>query len=68
MPAKNKVPTKPKPKRPAQPAPWTIGDDGKIIFPTYKPVGRTRAQTRALMEAKGMHPAMIKQATKHMKE
>ena len=49
--------------------------NGKILaepvvveFPKYKPVGRTRAQTRALMERKGMHPAMIEMATKHMKK
>ena len=39
-----------------------------VKFPGYKPVGRTRAQTEALMKAKGMHPAMIKEATKHMKK
>tara|TARA_Y100000389_G_C17439940_1_gene507933 strand:+ start:984 stop:1166 length:183 start_codon:yes stop_codon:yes gene_type:complete len=60
MPAKKKVPTNPKP--------WTQDKDGKMIFPAYKPVGRTRAQTRALMEMKGMHEKMIAQATKYMKE
>lgn len=40
----------------------------KVKFPAYKPVGRTRAQTKARMEKKGMHPAMIKQATRFMKK
>lgn len=40
----------------------------KVKFKPYEPVGRTRAQTIALMEKKGMHPAMIKQATKFMKK
>eukprot|EP00966_Prymnesium_polylepis_P214415 4965570-Prymnesium_polylepis.1 len=40
----------------------------KVKFPAYKPVGRTRAQTRAIMEMKGMAEGMILQATKHMKE
>ena len=39
-----------------------------VKFPVYKPVGRTRAQTKALMEKKGMHPAMIEQATRFMKK
>ena len=54
---------------------FTKGVDGKrlaepvvVEFPKYKPVGRTKSQTRALMERKGMHPKMIEMATKHMKK
>lgn len=46
----------------------TLDKPIKVKFPAYKPVGRTRAQTKALMEKKGMHPAMIEQATKFMKK
>lgn len=40
----------------------------KVTFPAYQPVGRTIAETRARMEAMGMHEKMIQQATKYMKK
>ena len=39
-----------------------------VEFPAYKPVKHTKAQTKALMEKKGMHPAMIERATMFMKK
>lgn len=46
----------------------TFSDGREVKFPAYTPVGRTRAQTTKLMEEKGMHPAMIRQATRFMKK
>lgn len=68
MPAKKKAPLKTVVEFTKDKDGMKLSEPVTVSFPAYKPVGRTRAQTRALMEAKGMHPAMIEQATKHMKK
>lgn len=60
MPAKKTAKTA-KPK-------FTKDKYGKKVYPVYKPVGRTKAQTTALMKQIGMHHAMIEQATRYMRK
>lgn len=62
------MPAKKTAKKTAKKLEVTFSSGRTVQFPPYKPVGRTKAETKDLMKEKGMHSAMIAQATKFMKK